>query len=167
MGLLVAVKRRIGTHRRCPKCGGTYARLRSKFAGRRWPLRCMSCNMTFGRLQQRECPFCGSRSARMRRDWHQRNNPLRCKECLSAWGGTEPKAGKKLAGVLAAREPETEYPCGYCDCCEAEDLNKDWGKWTGQQPYPLCGRCRCCFAMGFDRKQAYQEKMEAIERSRR
>ena len=163
MGLLVSIKRRVGTVRRCPKCGGTHVRLRSGFARQRWPFRCVTCKMTFGRLQQRECPFCGSRNARMRRDWHQRNNPLRCKECLSTWGGTEPKAGKKLAEVLAARQPERGEPCGACACCEVDER----AKWDGHGTYYHCGRCSCCLAMGYDRKQMYQDKMKAMERNLR
>ena len=145
MGLLVAIKRNVGSARRCPKCGGTNARLRSKFSRAKWPLRCLSCKMTFGRLHQRECPFCGSRNARTRQDWHRRNNPLRCRTCLSVWGGTVPKAGKKLSEVIAAREPEDGEPCGACDCC----LISEHQKWTGgygSTYESTCGRCGCCRA---------------------
>ena len=163
MGLLISIKRRLGMVRRCPKCGGTHVRLRSKFAEQRWPLRCMTCRMTFGRLQQRECPFCGSRNARMRRDWHRRNNPVRCEACLSSWGGSKPRPGEKLAEVLATREPKIDEPCDECACCESNEQIK----WDYYGTDRRCGRCRCCFAMGFDRRRAYQEKMEAIERSGR
>ena len=168
MGLLVAIKRRIGTDRRCPKCGGTHVRLRSRFARQRWPLRCMSCQMTFGRLRQRACPFCGSGNARTRRDWYRRNNPLRCKVCLSTWGGAQPKAGKKLAEVFAARKTnirsdrEVGEPCGDCACCDADERIR-----KANSTEQTCGRCDCCWARGYDRMRGYQEKMEALERSRR
>jgi ADP-ribosylglycohydrolase len=85
--------------RRCPDCDEQNARLRRDWYDRARPMRCLSCNGTFGRTRVKRCPGCGSRRARLRSDWYRRARPMRCRDCNVVYGGADERApGEPVVG---------------------------------------------------------------------